>query len=429
MSEPTPGPPSPAPPFAARIAKVKPSATLRITAEANRLKAEGVDIVSLAAGEPDFETPAHIQEALVAAMRAGRNRYTPTPGIPDLRSAIAAKLKADNGLSYAPEQVIVGAGAKNVIYTAMQVLVDAKDEVVILAPFWVSYPDQVFLNDGRPVIIRTREADGFVVNPSILAKTVGRNTKAIVLNSPSNPTGAAYTKADLARVAEIALAHNLWIITDEIYEKIVFDGYEHLSIASLSPEVAARTITVNGMSKSYAMTGWRLGYAAGPPDVIKAMNIVQSQNVSNAPSIVQWAGVAALTGDQGCVDEMVRAFQERKDYVVGRLNAMTGVWCYEPKGAFYVFPRMAHYFGMMAGEIEGTEIKGSMELAQYLLDSARVSVIPGAAFGGDEYLRLSFATGMAQLTEGLDRVEAALSRLTPGPHYEKLQEHLEQKRF
>jgi aspartate aminotransferase len=418
--------PKPASPFAGRVAKVKPSATLRIAAEANRLKAQGVDIVSLAAGEPDFETPAHIQEALVAAMHAGRNRYTPTPGVPDLLAAISAKLKADNGLSYAPEQVIVGAGAKNVIYTAMQVLVDAKDEVVVLAPFWVSYPDQVFLNDGRPVIIRTREADGFVVNPSILAKTVGRNTKAIVLNSPSNPTGAGYTKADLARVAEIAVANDLWIISDEIYEKIVFDGFEHLSIASLSPEVAARTITVNGMSKSYAMTGWRLGYAAGPPEVIKAMNIVQSQNVSNAPSIVQWAGIAALTGDQGCVDEMVRAFQERKDYVVGRLNGMTGIWCHEPKGAFYVFPRVAHYFGMKAGDLE---IEGSMELAQYLLDSARVSVIPGAAFGGDEYLRLSFATSMEQITEGLNRMEAALGRLTPGPHYDKRQEHLEQKRF
>lgn len=418
--------PAPASPFARRVAKVKPSATLKIAAEANRLKAEGVDIVSLAAGEPDFDTPAHIQEALVAAMRAGRNRYTPTPGIPDLRAAISAKLKADNGLSYAPEQVIVGAGAKNVIYTAMQVLVEAKDEVIVLAPFWVSYPDQVFLNDGRPVIIRTREADGFVVNPSILAKTVGRNTKAIVLNSPSNPTGAGYTKADLARVAEIAVANDLWIISDEIYEKIVFDGFEHLSIASLSPEVAARTITVNGMSKSYAMTGWRLGYAAGPPAVIQAMNIVQSQNVSNAPSIVQWAGIAALTGDQGCVDEMVRAFQERKDYVVGRLNGMTGIWCYEPKGAFYVFPRVAHYFGMKAGDLE---IEGSMELARYLLDTARVSVIPGAAFGGDEYLRLSFATSMAQLTLGLDRIEAALGRLVPGPHYDKRQEHLEQKRF
>jgi aspartate aminotransferase len=421
MSEPTPESP-----FAKRVAKVKPSATLRITAEANRLKAEGVDIVSLAAGEPDFETPAHIQEALVAAMRAGRNRYTPTPGIPDLRAAIAAKLKADNGLSYAPEQVIVGAGAKNVIYTAMQVLVDQKDEVVVPAPFWVSYPDQVFLNDGRPVIIRTREADGFVVNPSILAKTVGRNTKAIVLNSPSNPTGAGYSKADLARVAEIAVANDLWIIADEIYEKIVFDGFEHISIASLSPEVAARTITVNGMSKSYAMTGWRLGYAAGPTDVIKAMNIVQSQNVSNAPSIVQWAGVAALTGDQGPLAEMARAFQERKDYVMQRMNAMKGIWCHEPKGAFYVFPRVAHYFGMKAGELE---MKGSMELSQYLLEAAKVSVIPGAAFGGDEYLRLSFATSMDQLTKGLDRIEAALGRLTPGPHYDKLQEHLEQKRF
>ena len=416
-------------PLAKRVAKVKPSATLKIAAEAGRLKAQGVDVVSLAAGEPDFETPDHIQEALVQAMKAGRNRYTPTPGIPDLCAAISDKFKADNGLNYSPGQVIVGAGAKNIIYTAMQVLVNPGDEVVILAPYWVSYPDQTFLNDGRPVIIRTREADGFVVNPSILAKTVSRNTKLIVLNSPSNPTGAGYTKADLARVAEIAVANDAWIISDEIYEKIIFDGFKHVSIASLSPEVAARTITVNGMSKSYAMTGWRLGYAAGPEEVIRAMNIVQSQNVSNAPSIVQWAGLAALTGDQGCVTEMVRAFQERKDSVVGRLNAMEGIWCFEPQGAFYAFPRIAHYMGMQAGGTGGTEIKGSMELAKYLLDEARVSVVPGAAFGGDEYVRLSFATSMEQLTKGLDRIQEALGALTPGPHYAKLQEHLEQKRF
>lgn len=413
-------------PLAQRLAKIKPSATLKIAAEAGRLRAEGVDVVSLAAGEPDFDTPAHVQEAAVAAMRAGKTRYTPTAGVPELRDAVAAKLRDENGLNYAPEQVIVGAGAKNVLYTIAQVLIDPKDEVVVCAPFWVSYPDQVFLNDGRPVIIRTREADDFVVHPDVLRKTVGRNTKAIILNSPCNPTGAGYDRAALEAIAEIAVANDLWIVTDEIYERIVFDGFEHVSIASLSPEVAERTIVVNGFSKTYAMTGWRLGYAAGPPDVIKAMNVVQSQNVSNAPSIAQWAGLAALTGDQGCVSEMVAAFQERKDYVVRRLNAMKGVWCFEPKGSFYVFPRIAHYFGMRAGE---REIDSSLDLAAHLLETARVSVVPGGAFGGDEYVRLSFATGMAQLEEGLDRMERALGALTPGPHYDKRQEHLEQKRF
>jgi aspartate aminotransferase len=422
MSDPSPS----GRPLAQRLAKIKPSATLKSAAEAGRLKAQGVDVVSLAAGEPDFDTPPHVQEAAVAAMRAGKNRYTPTAGVPELRAAVAAKLKADNGLDYTPEQVIVGAGAKNILYTAAQVLFDPKDEVVVCAPFWVSYPDQIFLNDARPVIIRTREADGFVVHPDVLAKTVGRSTKAIILNSPSNPTGAGYTRADLEAVARIALERDLWIISDEIYEHIVFDGFEHVSIASLSPEVAARTIVVNGMSKSYAMTGWRLGYAAGPSRVIQAMNIVQSQNVSNAPSIAQWGGLAALTGDQACVKKMVAAFQERKDYVVGRLNAMKGVWCFEPKGAFYVFPRIAHYFGMRHGD---REIDSSLDMAGYLLEAARVSVVPGGAFGGDEYIRISFATGRPELEKGLDRMERALADLTPGPHYDTRQTHLEQKRF
>jgi aspartate aminotransferase len=422
MSDPSPA----GRPLAKRLAKIKPSATLKIAAEAGRLKAQGVDIVSLAAGEPDFDTPAHIQEAAIAAMRAGKTRYTPTAGIPELRAAVAAKLKAENDLVYDPAQVIVGAGAKNILYTAAQVLFDPGDEVVICAPFWVSYPDQVFLNDARPVIIRTREKDDFKVHPDVLAKTVGSKTKALILNTPGNPTGAAYDREDLEAIARIALERDLWIISDEIYERIVFDGFRHVSIAALSPEVAARTIVVNGFSKTYAMTGWRLGYAAGPSEVVQAMNIVQSQNVSNAPSIAQWGGVAALTGDQACVNEMVAAFQERKDYVVGRLNAMEGVWCFEPKGSFYVFPRIAHYFGMQAGD---REIQNSLDMAGYLLDSARVSVVPGGAFGGDEYVRISFATGMDQLTEGLDRMERALAALTPGPHYAAKQEHLEQKRF
>jgi len=320
----------------------------------------------------------------------------------------------------------VGAGAKNSLFAIAQTLFNPKDEVVICAPFWVSYPDQAFLNDARPVIIRTREADDFKVHPDVLRKAVGRNTRAIILNSPSNPTGAGYSREELEAVAEIALENGCWIISDEIYEKIVYDGFEHISIAQLSPEVAARTIVVNGLSKAYAMTGWRVGYAAGDPAVIKAMTMVQSQNVSNATSISQWAGVAALTGDQSCITEMVRAFQQRKDYIVTRLNAMAGVWCYAPQGAFYCFPRIAHYFGMTDGE---HEIKGSVDLVGYLLKTANVSLVPGAAFGGDEYVRISFACGMEQLTDGLNRIEGALGRLQPGEHYDNLQVHLQQKRF
>lgn len=419
-------PSSDLPPLAQRLEKIAPSQTLAMAAVAQRLKAEGIDVVSLAAGEPDFATPAHIQEALIAAMRAGKNGYTPTNGIPQLIDAIIDKFKADNGLVYGRDQVIVGAGAKNILYTLFQALVDPGDEVVICAPYWVSYKPQIQLNEGRVVSINTREADGFVLNPSILEKTLGKKTKAIVLNSPGNPTGAGYTKADLEAVADIALRHNLWIISDEIYEKIVFDGFEHVSIASLSPEVAARTIVVNGMSKSYAMTGWRLGYAAGDARVVKAMSKAHSQNVSNAPSIVQWAGVAALTGDQGCVKEMVAAFQQRKDYVVKRLNAMEGVECVSPKGAFYAFPRVARHFEKKYGD---TVIKGSVDLATYLLEEARVSLVPGAAFGVDECIRMSFACGMDQLKEGLDRIETALAGLVPTEHYENFQVHLEQKRF
>ncbi|MFQ5507819.1 MAG: pyridoxal phosphate-dependent aminotransferase [Leptospirillia bacterium] len=413
-------------PIAQRLKKIKPSETLKVTAQAARMRAEGIDIVSLAAGEPDFGVPTHVQDAMIQALKEGKTRYTPSAGIPELKSAIAAKFKADNGLDYDTAQITVGAGAKNVLFTAAQVLFDPRDEVVVCAPFWVSYPDQIRLNDARSVIIRTREADGFLVHPDVLGKTVGRNTKAIILNSPSNPTGAAYPKEALARIAEIALENDAWIISDEIYEKIVFDGFEHVSIASLSPEIKARTLVVNGLSKAYAMTGLRLGYAAGPTEVIQAMNMVQSQNVSNAPSIVQWGGVAALTGDQSQLHEMRNAFQERKDYVVRRLNDMEGIWCFEPQGAFYVFPRIAHYFGMKAGD---TEITNSVEMAGYLLDSAKVSVVPGGAFGGDEYVRISFATSMEQLTEGLNRIEAALKNLTPGEHYENTQVHLEQKRF
>ncbi|MDH4229331.1 MAG: pyridoxal phosphate-dependent aminotransferase [Nitrospirota bacterium] len=413
--------------FAERVKKVKPSPTLRITAEAARLKSEGVDIVSLAAGEPDFNTPDHVQEAIVKALRDGKTRYTPTSGVPQLTDAIIQKLKNDNGLTYGRNQINVGAGAKNVLYAIAQALFDARDEVVICAPFWVSYPDQAFLAGARPVIIRTREADGFVVHPEVLRKSVGRKTKAIILNSPGNPTGAGYTRDDLKAVAEIAEECGCWIISDEIYEKIVYNGFEHVSIASLSPETCARTVVVNGLSKSYAMTGLRLGYAAGPEELIRNVNMIQSQDVSNAPSIVQWGGVAALTGDQSCLKTMVAAFQGRKDYVVGRLNAMEGVWCFEPRGAFYVFPRVARYFGMQ--DADGTELKDSTALAGFLLKTARVSLVPGAAFGGDEYLRISFATSMDQLKEGLDRIEDALGRLKPGPHYANYQVHLEQKRF
>ena len=394
--------------LANRVMGIKPSPTLAVDAKAKAMKAEGIDVVGFGAGEPDYDTPDNIKDAAVKAIKDGFTKYTPVPGTDELKKAIIAKLKADNGLDYELSEVIVSTGAKHSLYNIAQALYGPGDEVIIPAPYWVSYPDQVLLNDAKPVIVQTKEGNGFVLTPEAFEAAITKNTKAMILNSPSNPTGLGYDKKALEGIAAVAVKHGVYVVSDEIYEKIVYDGFRHVSIASVSPEMKALTITVNGLSKSHAMTGWRLGYAAGPKDVIGAMTKIQSQSTSNPCSITQKAAVEALMGPQGFIPVMVAEFDKRRKYIVGRLNAIPGVSCSMPVGAFYAFPKVSPLYGKGFG---GKTIKGSADLAAYLLDEAKVAVVSGDAFGADEYIRLSYATSMAVIEKGMDRIEAALNAL------------------
>src|SRR5512135_836389 len=394
--------------LAKRVQSIKPSPTLAVDAKAKAMKAEGIDVVGFGAGEPDFDTPDNIKEAAIKAVRDGFTKYTPVPGTDELKDAIINKLKNDNGLTYARPEIIVSTGAKHSLYNIAQALYGPGDEVIIPSPYWVSYPDQVLLNDASPVIVETTEKQGFRISATDLEKAVTKKTKALILNSPSNPTGLAYDRDALAAIAKVAVKHGIYVISDEIYEKIVYDGFRHVSIASLGDDIKALTLTVNGLSKSHAMTGWRLGYAAGPKDVIGAMTKIQSQSTSNPCSITQKAAVEALNGPQGFIPVMVAEFDKRRKYIVDRLNAIPGVVCPNPKGAFYAFPRVSSYYGKGVG---GKTIKGSADLAAYLLDEAKVAVVSGDAFGADAYIRLSYATSMATIEKGLDRIEKALAAL------------------
>ncbi len=394
--------------LADRVKGIKPSPTLAVDAKAKAMKAEGIDVVGFGAGEPDFDTPDNIKEAAVKAIRDGFTKYTPVPGTDELKDAIIAKLKNDNGLAYEKAEVIVSTGAKHSLYNIAQALYGPGDEVIIPAPYWVSYPDQVILNDATPVIVNTREDEGFVLTADAFEKAVTKKTRAIILNSPSNPTGLGYDAAALKGIAEVAVKHGIYVISDEIYEKIVYDGFKHVSLASLGPEIKALTLTVNGLSKSHAMTGWRMGYAAGPKDVIGAMTKIQSQSTSNPCSITQKAAVEALKGPQEFISVMLAEFDKRRKYIVGRLNAIPGVSCPMPKGAFYAFARVSDLYGK---SFNGKPIKSSSDLSAYLLDEAKVAVVSGDAFGADEYIRLSYATSMANIEKGLDRIEKALGAL------------------
>ncbi len=395
--------------LAKRVTLVKPSPTLAVDAKAKAMKASGIDVVGFGAGEPDFDTPDNIKEAAIKAIRDGFTKYTPVPGTNELKDAIIAKLKNDNGVAYALDEVVVSTGAKHSLYNIAQSLYGPGDEVIIPAPYWVSYPDQVLLNDATPVIVETREDEGFVLTAEAFEKAVTPRTKALILNSPSNPTGLGYDKAALEAIARVAVKHGIYVISDEIYEKIIYDGFRHVSIASLGDDIKALTITVNGLSKSHAMTGWRLGYAAGPKEVISAMTKVQSQSTSNACSITQKAAVEALTGPQGFIAVMVAEFDKRRKYIVDRLNNIPGVHCPNPVGAFYAFPKVSSYYGKSVG---GKVIKGSSDLSTYLLDEAKVAVVSGDAFGADDYIRLSYATSMAAIEKGLDRIESALKGIS-----------------
>lgn len=392
-----------------RAQAISPSPTLALTAKARAMRAEGIPIIGFGAGEPDFDTPEHIKEAAFAAIDEGFTKYTPTSGIPELKEAVCARLREDSGLEYEPSQVMVSCGAKHSIYNIVQVLCDEGDEVIIPAPYWVSYPEMVRVAGGTPVIVDATEKTGFKVSADVVARYVTDRTKLLILNSPSNPTGAVYSKDELEGLAQLAADRNLWIISDEIYDKLVHDGIRQVSIASLGPRAKERTLVVNGVSKAYAMTGWRIGYVAGDKAVIAAMSNLQDHSTSNPTSIAQRAALAALRGSQESVRGMAREFEQRRDYMVDRLNEIPGFSCLKPQGAFYAFCNVSGVLGKRFGSVE---IDGSMGLTKLLLTEAQVAVLPGKPFGADPYLRFSYATSMDNIVKGLDRVADFAARLT-----------------
>jgi aspartate aminotransferase len=375
------------------------------------MKASGLDVINFGVGEPDFDTPDNIKEAACRAIRDGFTKYTPVGGIDPLKDAIIEKFRSDNGITYSREEVVVSCGAKHSLYNLAQALYGAGDEVIIPSPYWVSYPDQVLLNDATPVFVKTHEADSFMVRPDALEACITKNTKALILNSPSNPTGMLYDREALERIAELALRHDFYVVSDEIYEKLIYDGCSHVSIASLGKEIRAKTIVINGLSKSHAMTGWRLGYAAGPADVIKAMTNIQSQSTSNPNSITQKAAVEALTGPQDFIPAMLAEFDRRRKFIVGELNTIPGLSCLMPNGAFYAFPNTSKIYG---ARFKDKKINSSNDLALYLLEEAKVALVHGEAFGNDNYLRISYATSLEDIKKGLDRIRQAIQNLTFG---------------
>ena len=392
-----------------RAKSLRPSPTLAINAKAKSMQAQGIHVISFGAGEPDFDTPENIKKAAKKAIDDGFTKYTPVGGIDELKDAIINKFKRDSQLTYKRSEVIVSCGGKHSFYNLAQAIFGHGDEVIIPAPFWVSYPPMVSLAEGSPVIVATTEKNEFKITPEDLKKAITPKTKALIINSPSNPTGSAYTKKELERIAEIAISKDFFVISDEIYEKIVYDGFPFISIASLSEEMKKKTIIVHGVAKTYAMTGWRIGYTAGSEEIISAMNNIQSQSTSNPTSIAQKASVEALAGSQDEVGKMVSAFAQRRNYIVDRLNKIPGVSCYKPAGAFYVFPNFSSYYGKF---YQGKKIENSTHLADFFLDVARVAVVPGVEFGADPFERLSYATSMEDIQEGVNRIEEALKKLS-----------------
>jgi aspartate aminotransferase len=390
-----------------RVTKIKPSPTLAIDAKAKAMKASGEDVINFGVGEPDFDTPEHIKEAAVRALKDGFTKYTAVGGIDPLKDAIIGKLEKDNGLVYKREEIIVSCGAKHSLYNIAQALYGPGDEVIIPAPYWVSYPDQVIMNDATPVIVETDESNSFMITPDDLVNNVSDKTKALILNYPANPTGCAYDMNTLQEIAEIAVKHKFIIVSDEIYEKLTYDGIKHTSIASLGKEIQSRTLVVNGLSKSYAMTGWRIGYTAGPAEIVKAMTKIQSQSTSNPNSIAQIAAQEALTGSQEFLSEMIDQFDSRRKFLVNELNNIDGIHCTMPKGAFYVFPNTSRLYGKTYG---GKQISSSSDLALYLLEEAKVALVPGNAFGNDNHVRISYATGLDDIKRGIGRIKTALGK-------------------
>ncbi|HVG61163.1 MAG TPA: pyridoxal phosphate-dependent aminotransferase [Hyalangium sp.] len=394
--------------LAQRIKSIKPSPTLALNARAKALAAQGVDVAGFVAGEPDFDTPDFIKQAAIDSLKAGFTKYTPTSGIPELREAICAKLQRDNQLTYAPDQVLVSVGAKHSLYNIFQALLNEGDEVIILSPYWVSYPDMVMLAGGKPVFVETREENGFAPDPEAIRRALTPRTRAIVLNSPSNPSGAVFSRAALEGIASAVRNHDCLIISDDIYEKLLYEG-QFANIANVAPDLVPRLVVVNGMSKAYSMTGWRLGYAAGPKPLIAGMQMIQDQSTSNPTSIVQKAALAALKGPTDFIGTMVEEYRARRELIVSGLNALPGVRCRKPEGAFYAFPDLR---GLLGRTYKGAPLGTSARIAEVLLDDFRVAVVPGAPFGAEGYVRFSFATSREVIQKGLGRLRDFVAALS-----------------
>jgi aspartate/methionine/tyrosine aminotransferase len=391
-----------------KVNQIGASPTLKISAKAKAMRAEGIDIVDLSVGEPDFPTPENAKTAGIRAIQQNFTRYTENEGIPTLKKAVLARMKEDYGLTYEMNQVIVSPGAKASLFLAFQALIDEGEEVIIPAPYWVTYPMAVILAKGKPVIVPTKEENGFTLTPEDLKAAINPSTKAIILNNPSNPTGAAYTKAQLETLAEVVRGEDVFVIADEIYGQLVYDDFEFRSFASLGEDIKKKTIIVNGVSKSYSMTGWRIGYALGPAEIIDGLAKIQSHSTSNACTISQYASLEALTGPQHEVSRMVAEFQRRRNYCLRRLRSIPNISCFEPQGAFYLFPNFSSYYNK---EANGAVVRNSYGLAYYLLREARVAIVPGDSFGNDACIRLSYATSMENLEKGMDRISEALAKL------------------
>ena len=391
--------------IAQRMSAMKPSATIGMKVKADELKKQGKSVLSFAVGEPDFPTPDNVIEAAKAAMDRGETKYTAGSGTTELKEAICAATQRDLGLQYSPSQVVVSNGAKHSLMNIAQVMCDPGDEVIIIAPYWVTYPEQVTFTGANPVVVETHASDDFQPDLSAVRSAVTGRTVSIILNSPSNPTGCVYERGVIEGIAEIAVEHDLAIISDEIYKHIIFDGAEHVSPATLGDEVKERTILVDGVAKTYAMTGWRIGWMIGPETFVKRAGALQEQATACPNSIAQAATVEALNGPQDSVEEMRAEFERRRDFVVERLREIPGVTCATPRGAFYAFPDISEHYGRTLG---GREITGSLEMSEYLLEEALISLVPGSAFGADDYIRLSFATSMEDIDGGLSRFKAAL---------------------
>ena len=390
--------------------RIKPSATMVITTKAAQLKREGKKVIGLSAGEPDFDTPEHVKEAAIEAIKKGYTKYTNVEGIPELRQAIANKFKNDNNIDYPINQIIVGTGGKQILYNALMSSINVGDEVIIPAPFWVSYPDMTLLAGGTPVIVNCPSNLGFKLTAAALEKVITKKSKWLILNSPGNPTGACYSKDELEDIADVVRKHNhLYVMTDDIYEYIVYDNFKFFTFAQVAPDLKDRTLTVNGVSKSHCMTGWRIGYAGGPPELIKAMIKIQGQSTSNASSISQYAALAGIKGNNDFLKPCLDAFDERRKFVVKRLNSIEGMKCLMPEGAFYAYPNVLGIVGKQTPE--GKTLNNDTAIVEWLLDTAEVAAVPGSAFGLEPYFRVSYATSLDLLNEAMNRIEKAILTL------------------